>query len=72
MPRQSRIDAPGALYHLIIRGIEQKSIFKDDADRNEFIERFESIFSETSTPLAAISSNSHQYLFTISMRGKRP
>ena len=38
MPRQSRIDAPGALHHVIIRGIERKAIFKDDADRNEFIE----------------------------------
>ena len=24
MPRQSRIDAPGALHHVIIRGIERK------------------------------------------------
>ena len=38
MPRQSRIDAPGALHHVIIRGIKRKAIFKDDADRNEFIE----------------------------------
>ncbi|MCP4214538.1 MAG: hypothetical protein GY765_07765, partial [bacterium] len=30
MPRQSRIDAPGALHHIIIRGIERKAIFKDD------------------------------------------
>ena len=29
MPRQSRIDAPGALHHVIIRGIERKAIFKD-------------------------------------------
>jgi hypothetical protein len=45
MPRQSRIDAPGAFHHLIIRGIERKTIFKDDADRYGFIERIESIFS---------------------------
>ena len=38
MPRQSRIEAPGALHHVIIRGIKRKAIFKDDADRNEFIE----------------------------------
>ena len=31
MPRQSRIDAPGALHHVIIRGIERKAIVKDDA-----------------------------------------
>jgi len=32
MPRQSRIDAPGALHHVIFRGIERKAIFKYDAD----------------------------------------
>ena len=30
MFRKSRIDAPGALHHIITRGIEQKEIFKDD------------------------------------------
>ncbi len=32
MPRQARIDAPGALHHIILRGIEQKLIFKDQQD----------------------------------------
>ena len=39
MPRKSRIDAPGALHHIIVRGIERKPIFKDDADRDYFIKR---------------------------------
>ena len=39
MPRRSRIDAPGALHHIIVRGIERKRIFKDDADRDNFLER---------------------------------
>jgi REP-associated tyrosine transposase len=39
MPRQSRIDAPGALHHIIARGIERKKIFKDDVDRNDFLNR---------------------------------
>ena len=43
MPRQSRIDAPGALHHIIIRGIEKKQIFKDDADRDNFVERLKNI-----------------------------
>jgi REP element-mobilizing transposase RayT len=33
MPRKARIDAPGALHHIIIRGIERKAIFKDIAVR---------------------------------------
>ncbi len=37
MPRRSRIDAPGALHHIIVRGIERKTIFKDDADRDNFL-----------------------------------
>jgi REP element-mobilizing transposase RayT len=49
MPRQARIDAPGALHHIIIRGIERKAIFKDNADRANFLERLGRILSETET-----------------------
>ena len=34
MPRKARIDAPGALHHIIARGIERRKIFYDDNDRN--------------------------------------
>jgi hypothetical protein len=33
MPRQSRIDAPGALHYVLIRDVERRKIFEDDADR---------------------------------------
>ena len=36
MPRQARIDAPGALHHIICRGIKRRNIFKDNTDRNRF------------------------------------
>ncbi len=49
MPRKARIDASGALHHIIIRGIERKAIFKDTADRENFFERFGRIISETET-----------------------
>ena len=55
MPRQSRIDAPGALHHVILRGIERKPIFKDNTDRDEFLKRIDLIFSDTSTPCYAWS-----------------
>jgi hypothetical protein len=42
-----RIDAPGALHHIIARGIEQKEIFKDDLDRNNFLDRPGDILTET-------------------------
>jgi len=49
MPRKARIDAPGALHHIIIRGIERKAIFKDTADRQDFLKRLGPIISETET-----------------------
>jgi putative transposase len=53
MPRRARIDAPGALHHIVIRGIEGKAIFKDDTDREDFIERLSSLLQETVTPCYA-------------------
>ena len=49
MHRKARIDAPGALHHIIIRGIERKTIFKDNADRTNFINRLDLNISETET-----------------------
>lgn len=49
MPRQARIDAPGALHHIIVRGIERRWIFFDDQDRDNFIERLGDIVTETQT-----------------------
>ena len=37
MPRKARIDAPGALHHIIVRGIERRRIFTDDQDRDNFL-----------------------------------
>ena len=49
MPRKARIDAPGALHHVIVRGIERRKIFLDDTDREDFIERLSNIIDETQT-----------------------
>jgi len=49
MPRKSRIDTPGALHHIIARGIDRKNIFKDDKDRDDFLERLGAIIEETQT-----------------------
>jgi putative transposase len=53
MPRQTRIDAPGALHHIIVRGIERRQIFRDDRDRDHFLERLAGILAETGTPCYA-------------------
>jgi REP-associated tyrosine transposase len=49
MPRKSRIDAPGALHHVIVRGIERCKIFKDNKDRDNFLDRLGTIIKETKT-----------------------
>jgi REP element-mobilizing transposase RayT len=49
MPRQARIDAPGALHHVIVRGIERRKIFEDDIDRHEFLGRLGKVLSDTRT-----------------------
>ena len=47
MPRKARLDAPGAVHHIIIRGIERRKIFRSDSDRSDFIKRFAGIVNET-------------------------
>ncbi len=47
MPRKARIDAPGAVHHVIARGIERGRIFRDDRDRENFIERLGLLVHET-------------------------
>ena len=37
MPRAARLDTPGALHHVMIRGLERRVIFRDDRDRDDFL-----------------------------------
>jgi len=53
MPRKARIDAPGALHHIIVRGIERRKIFYDDRDRDNFLKRLGHVLTETGTPCFA-------------------
>jgi putative transposase len=39
MARKLRVEYPGAIYHLINRGDRVEPIFKDDTDRQRFLER---------------------------------
>jgi putative transposase len=49
MPRKARIDAPGALHHVIARGIGRRKVFDDNDDRDFFIERLGKVVSDTET-----------------------
>ena len=53
MPRKARIDAPGALHHIIVRGIERRKMFYDDSDRDNFLNRLGVILTDTKTPCFA-------------------
>ena len=37
MPRQLRLEYPGAIYHVMNRGDHREPIFKDDLDRQKFL-----------------------------------
>jgi REP element-mobilizing transposase RayT len=49
MPRAARIDYPGLLQHVIVRGIERRNIFFDDQDRQSFLDRFSDLLQPIGT-----------------------
>ena len=55
MPRQARLDAPGTLHHVIIRGIEKRRIVDDRWDRGNFVSRIAQVASDTETAIYACS-----------------
>ena len=65
MPRTARLDAPGVLHHVMIRGIERRRIFRNDKDREDFIERLETRCTEAQTTCYAwaFMSNHAHFLF---------
>ena len=40
----ARLDAPGVLHHLIVRGIERRKTFIDNQDRDNFLDRLTILF----------------------------
>ena len=52
MLRKARIDAPGALHHIMVRGIEGKKIFRDNNDRDDLF--FLSVLLPRATGLGKI------------------
>jgi REP element-mobilizing transposase RayT len=49
MPRKARIDAVGALHHIIVRGIERRAIVRDDVDREHFLGRLGNLLLDSKT-----------------------
>ena len=55
MPRQARIDLPGLLYHVMVRGIERKEIFPEKTDKEDFLERLEKSLTNSGASVFAWS-----------------
>jgi putative transposase len=63
LPRQARLDAPGTLHHVIIRGVERRRIVGDDEDRQNFVSRLGNLAEETETRIYAWSlMSNHAHL----------
>ncbi|MBK8575831.1 MAG: transposase [Elusimicrobia bacterium] len=48
MPRQARLDIPGALHHVMGRGIQREKIFSGSEDREEFLARLGKVVEKES------------------------
>jgi putative transposase len=67
MARQARIDAPGALHHITVRGIEHRKILPQDTNRDDFLKRLRGILCDSQTRCfawALISKHLHLLLRT--------
>ena len=65
MPRQARLDAPGTLHHVMLRGIERRAIVTDDTDRQDFVRRLGDLVKESSTAVygwALLTNHAHLLL----------
>jgi REP element-mobilizing transposase RayT len=70
MPRSSRLDIPGLLQHVIVRGIEKRKIFLDDQDRALFVARLSALLKETGVRCYAWALiPNHIHLLLMPMRG---
>lgn len=62
MPRGPRLDMPGALHHVIVRGIDKGNIVMDDTDRETFTKRMGTLAKSTGTSIYAwvlMSNHAH-------------
>lgn len=63
MPRQARLDVPGALHHIMVRGIDKTDIFRDDEDKVSFLERLGQTVSESKcTVYAWVLMDNHVHI----------
>lgn len=61
MPRQLRIQYPGAMYHVMSRGNQRKDIFLDDVDRQDFLKTLAEACQKTGWQVHAYCLMSNHY-----------
>ena len=73
MARPLRITFPGAFYHVTSRGNERKNIFKNDGDRERFLEYLESAFERYQASIHAYClMDNHYHLLLETPSGNLP
>ncbi|OGS23536.1 MAG: hypothetical protein A2314_03260 [Elusimicrobia bacterium RIFOXYB2_FULL_50_12] len=70
MPRKARLDAPGALHHIMVRGINKSEIFKDDQDKSLFLKRLgTNVLNSKASVYAWALMNNHAHILLKSGQG---
>ncbi len=71
MPRGPRLDAPGVLHHVMVRGLERRALFRDDRDRADFVQRLAALAAAQAVAVyawALLPNHAHLLVRT----GRRP
>ncbi|VAX36656.1 hypothetical protein MNBD_UNCLBAC01-1200 [hydrothermal vent metagenome] len=65
MPRQARLDYPGAYHHVMGRGIDGHHIFKEKSDKKDFLARVKKLTEKSSMQIHAwcLMSNHYHLLY---------
>jgi len=67
MPRKARLDTPGTLHHVMIRGLDRRRIFWDDEDRGDFLSRVVQLVKKSGDRIVAwtlMENHVHFLLFS--------
>ena len=63
MPRKARLDVPGTLHHVMVRGIEGSNIFRDKEDRKAFLDRMGVLVEGDRDPYFGLGTYGQSYSF---------
>lgn len=71
MPRKPRLDVPGALHHIMVRGNNKENIFTDDQDKSKFLQRLGENIAEAKCSVYSwvLMSNHVHMLFKSGQKG---